>query len=440
MIKWTNGWHLCLSLLVCLFTALPPAHAGFKASPFIADSSCETADYTATFTSEAGHSAFYIAKKADPEPCGTYAGVLITPWRPFQGFQSISFLAKGACSSNPDVYQPAVIVEWGTSGKVTDRAFVTCSQAKHIGKVDGGYERLRFTAADFGLKSSSVVHNIIISDAVTTAEGAFYVDDIHVNDQEVIKDFHDGTKFYNVTNCSPTGPLGSVITGLLGGTPGKTTLTLANASGNSLTIFMTLGAAAPNTPCVPGGCVQDVTQVFAGMQQAGGPLVGKIVLPAGQSVSYSGGLTVQGNLSLNAVLTNCPRSGFPTGMNVGEFALNVPIGPNPQFPFQESVDVSCVAGVNADINVSMTDASNQPDTTWSTGAGVVTSFENGPLNANLNKPGVFPPGCDDCVDRTNINPPACFFSPQCNTQKICLPQRAQSQEGGTVTITFKGPL
>jgi len=441
MIKWTNGWHLCLSLLAFLFTALPPAHAGFSASPFIADSSRETEDYTATFTSEVGHSAFYIAQKANPEPCGTYAGVLITPWRPFQGFQSIRFLAKGACSSDQDVYQPAVIVEWGTPGQVINRALATCSQAKHLGKAGDGYELLQFTAADFGLTSSSVVHNIIISDTGIATEGAFYVDDIHINDQRVMKDFADGTKFYNVTDCSPTGPLGSVVVLARGGTPGKTTLTLANSSNNPLTIFMTLGGAAPNTPCVAGGCVQDVTQVFPGMQQAGGSLVGKIVLPAGQSVSYSGGLTVQGNLSLGAVFQNCPRSGFPNGMNVGELTLNVPIGPNTQYPYQETVDVSCVAGVNADINISMTNGSNQPDTTWSNSiAGAVTSMENGPLNANLNKPGVFPPGCDDCADRTAINPPPCFAGFPCDAQHICNVQRPQSEEGGTVTITFKGSL
>jgi hypothetical protein len=122
-------------------------------------------------------------------------------------------------------------------------------------------------------------------------------------------------------------------------------------------------------------------------------------------------------------------------MNCAEITLNPSAGPNSQFPFQEAVDISCVAGVNADINMAMS------STTWSNGVvGVVTGMENGTLDNNLNKPGVFPPGCDDCQNRTNINPPPCFAGRGCDSNHICNIQRDRNLAGGTVTVMYKGKL
>lgn len=412
-----------------------PGRVVLSASPFIAADNKNTTEVAADVVGAAGHSLFHIETEPQTGPCEFYAGVLIEPSQVFTGLSRISFLSRGRCSSDESKFEPGVVVEYGTPGQIINRAFVRCSDARRMVR-DDGFTAVEFTAKQFGLTQKSVIHKIVIADTPASLAGSFFVTDIRVNDVPVKTDVRDGTKFFNVSNCAPNGPIGSLRTAAVGGT-NKTTLTLTNASRSPVDVFLTLGAAAPNTPCVPGDCVQDVT-AFPGMQQNGGPLVGKMTLQNGASITYNNGQTIQGNFAFGAVFQNCPRPGFPNGMNYAEFTLNVPVGPNPTYPYQEAVDISCVAGVNADLMMAMTNSSNQPDTTWANPFQPVTSFENGTRGNNLNKPGVFPEGCDDCADRTNINPPPCFTPATCNAQHICNVQRAQSLEGGTVTITFKG--
>lgn len=421
-------------MALVLATALPGQCTTYSASPFIADGSSSAEDYGANFIS-APHLQMRVARKLNSEPCGTYDGILITPWRPFQGFKNISFVARGQCNADTSKFEPGVVVQFGTPGQITTRAFVPCSQAKHIIR-DDGLEELEFTAAQFGIKASSVVRNIVIADLQAVDAGSFEIGSIHINDQLVKDDVSAGVKTFDVSNCSPTGPLQS--TSLLTSSGSSTGLKLVNGTSGSVTVYITLGTAVPNSPCEPGTCVQDVTQLFPGVVGGGGPLVGSITLTSGQSVSYTGSQTVSGNLAFGAVFQNCPRSGFNNGMNYSEFTLNPPVGPNPSFPFQEAVDISCVGGVNADVAMAMTNSSNQPDTTWSNGIQSVTAMENSSLHNNLNIPGVFPPGCDDCADRTTINPPPCFAGYPCNSQHICNLQRSRNDAGGTVTVTFKG--
>jgi hypothetical protein len=429
-------WLVSLSVLTGLVSASHSFAAQLSASPFIADSQANTTDYSAGFVSSADSVSFNIVRNEAVEPCGTYDGVVVRPWRPFQGFKKISFRVKGNCTTDQSEFQPGVIVLYGNDSTVIHRAFVPCSQGKNVVRPDG-VSALEFSAAQFGIKQSDVVHSIVISDPTAAQPGQFLIGGIYVNDTKAQNDVKDGTLFYPVTDCSPTGPLGMLSSGV-GASGNHTALTLTNASGKSVAVYLTLGAAGANTPCEIGDCVQDVTQVFSGMQQYGGPLVGTMTLAPGASVTYSGSQAIQGNIAFNGVFQNCPRSGFPNGQNVAEFTLNPPVGPNPTFPFQETVDISCVAGVNADIKMAMTNSSSQPDTTWANINGPVTSMENGTLNNNLNIPGVFPPGCDDCADRTTINPPPCFAGYKCNSAHICNVQRNQNLAGGTVTITFKG--
>ena len=126
--------------------------------------------------------------------------------------------------------------------------------------------------------------------------------------------------------------------------------------------------------------------------------------------------------------SGCPSQQWPQGINIFEFNLNN--------GGDESIDISCINGVNALLTVSMVGGG-----VWTvTGSQTATSFQNFPLGQNSNVVGVYPANCPDCIvagpppQTCPDGPPVPVESP--STSSIC--QLDRTKNGGTVTVTFNG--
>jgi hypothetical protein len=121
-------------------------------------------------------------------------------------------------------------------------------------------------------------------------------------------------------------------------------------------------------------------------------------------------------------------------VNLFEFILNNGFQPgNPQ----ETVDISCVAGVNCAILADL-DGEN-----WNAGPTLpsIRRIQNGKIGSNTGRAGVYPVGCDTCTSSTS--PPQCpnpptYETPQANA--ICNVQRPASHQGGTVEVSYLGKI
>jgi len=140
---------------------------------------------------------------------------------------------------------------------------------------------------------------------------------------------------------------------------------------------------------------------------------------AGAIVSFRGD-----NQNCKSAINN----GFPTGVNNFEFTVNT------ENKF-ETLDISCVDGVNSIIKYSVSDG-------WNVGLGdylkTFKSTQNKyPLSENCNVEGVFPYQCTDCIDV--INPPSkCFGDAvKCTSNRICQVNR-YDKIGGHVLVEYLG--
>ncbi len=207
-----------------------------------------------------------------------------------------------------------------------------------------------------------------------------------------------------------------------------TTLQAHNASDSPVLVYLTLGA----TP----GCVQDVsTLVFTPAVSLNvlAPLMGSFTLSKGQTVEIAapGDLGLNGNFSFGTPPLNCPCPEWPEGVALAEFIINNGFQPGGQ----ETVDISCVCGANAFIQMHLSAGD------WSSNGGViqVSSFQNQTRYSNTGIVGVFPYGCDNCT--SSDAPPSCVGkqSQFANSEPICNVQRpAASNQGGTVKVSFLG--
>ena len=127
---------------------------------------------------------------------------------------------------------------------------------------------------------------------------------------------------------------------------------------------------------------------------------------------------------------NCPVNEFPYGNNIFEFTLNNAFGITAS---QETVEISCVAGVNSLMSSNLTGGGNW---TATTGIDSVTSFHNDSLYKNTGLIGVFPYGCDDCT--ASVSPPCDSIKPYAEpqTKPICVISRSSKNNGGTVYLIF----
>jgi hypothetical protein len=207
----------------------------------------------------------------------------------------------------------------------------------------------------------------------------------------------------------------------------RTEMLLINGTSDTVAVFLTLGSDT--------NCVDSVTGVFGII---GSGLQGSFNLLPNDTVSYISplGRAFEGNLSFTTAPNNCPDTLlYPFGINLFEFNLNDNFSyiANPQ----ETIDISCVSGVNSAISCSVTDS------TWNAGTmyPVVMTFRNSFIYDNTFRVGVYPFGCDTCNGIKS--PPICpnqkkFAQPQKN--KICNVQRNASSCGGKVYVTYNGVL
>jgi len=207
-----------------------------------------------------------------------------------------------------------------------------------------------------------------------------------------------------------------------------TTLHVKNNSSQAVITYITLGATA--------GCVQDVSQLITDGNPITKmyPLMGHFELPAGATVTLSAPNNegLNGNFSFGTPPLNCPTPQLPNGVVLAEFIINNGFQQNGQ----ETIDISCVPGVNALLAFEMS------STDWTSNWGKITSvqkIENSTKLNNTDRVGVFPYGCDNCT--SSDNPPECVGkqSKYANKEPICNVQRpAGNNQGGTLTLVFNG--
>lgn len=197
-----------------------------------------------------------------------------------------------------------------------------------------------------------------------------------------------------------------------------------NVTKDSVLVWVTLG----DTP----GCLQDVTKIP--FVTSGSGLVGSFWLGAGDStIAYApDSLGFNGVFSFNGQPNNCPDTvQYPTGINQYEFIVNNAFQPgNPQ----ESINISCVHGVNCVISV---DIITKNYFNAGTTVPKISSFANTLDRNQLNIPGVYPYACTHCTDY--IGAPSCIVLPQpvCSAA-TCQIQRDADLSGGLIKVIYRG--
>lgn len=206
----------------------------------------------------------------------------------------------------------------------------------------------------------------------------------------------------------------------------NTELLVVNGTDSSVVVYLTLGADT--------NYVTNVNGIY-GITSNG--LQGSFILGANDTVSYTSicGKGFNGNLSFGGAPNNCPDTvAFPLGMNIFEFALNNNFAGIPNA--QETIDISCVSGVNCKITC------NLSENNWNAGGDTskFTSFGNSYLYDNVGRVGVFPFGCDSCI--LIKNPPTClnkkFSEPQ--KKSICQVMRDATKKGGDIYVIYGGVI
>jgi hypothetical protein len=202
----------------------------------------------------------------------------------------------------------------------------------------------------------------------------------------------------------------------------KTTLVVKNTYTQPVLTYLTLGGCD--------NCLSDVNGVF-GITTSG--LQGSFTLQPGDSVYYTPpeGVAFEGNISFLAAPVNCP-----VGTTLCEFVLNNYVYPDTMG--QETVEISCVAGVSYIAKYTMKGGGSW---TATTGYENITCFWNDTIGANSGLVGVYPYGCDDCTTQSS-QAPSCTIGKNepCQVLPICNISRNSMQCGGFVTIEYIKPI
>jgi hypothetical protein len=206
-----------------------------------------------------------------------------------------------------------------------------------------------------------------------------------------------------------------------------TSIQVRNDYDSSVTVYVTLGDVA--------GCIQNVLDIPFVTDTVPGQkgLQGTFILqPHDSTISFnSGELGLDGVISFMYAPDNCSSPNYPLGINQFEFIINNTFQAGSP---QESIDISCVHGVNCVIRVNL-------DTDKFFNAGPiyprVSSFGN-TLNRNqIGLAGVYPYGCDTCTMWKS--PPTCIQLPQVpQKEKICQIQRPAQNKGGVIRVIYLG--
>lgn len=200
--------------------------------------------------------------------------------------------------------------------------------------------------------------------------------------------------------------------------PDATLLKVVNGSDqDTITVYLTLG--------VKDGYVDDVNGIF-GISSTK-KTQGSFILYPNDTVSYTSSKPFQANISFNAAPLNCP---YPAPTLYEVVLNNCGTATNAQ----ETVDISCVAGVSTIGSISMTGGGNWTDNVKSDS---ITKIQNQDVYHNTGLSGVFPYGCTNCVNTGGA--PECDNSPDYatpNSEHLCTVQRNAKNSGGIVTITY----
>ncbi len=212
---------------------------------------------------------------------------------------------------------------------------------------------------------------------------------------------------------------------LINQAPQNTELMVTNTTKDTVTAWLTLNIY---TDTLDNYFVQNVQSIF-GIADSGA--AGSFKLAPGDTLTYVSPLALAGNLCFGGQPVNCSNSQFPYGTNIFEFCLNNNFGVNPQ----ESVEISCIAGVNSFLIGNLLG----PNWIVTTGIDTVRVFKNGMLGQNTGRCGVFPTGCTNCTNQQGAPTctPAIPFD-RVNDKPICIIQRSANQSGGSVICTFNG--
>lgn len=205
----------------------------------------------------------------------------------------------------------------------------------------------------------------------------------------------------------------------------NTTLLVVNNTTDTVNVWLTLGVY---TDSLKNYYLQNVNGVF-GILDSGA--VGIFAVLPNDTLSYTSTLGLSGNLCFGGPAINCPNTQWPTATNIFEFCLNNNFGLNPQ----ESVEISCIAGVNAFL------AGRLIGDNWIVTQGIdtVRTFKNDIVGHNSGLYGVFPTGCTNCTNQQGAptcTPAIAFDTP--NNFPICIIQRPAIGSGGTVICIFNG--
>jgi len=196
-----------------------------------------------------------------------------------------------------------------------------------------------------------------------------------------------------------------------------TKLMVKNMSNDSIQVYLTLGGGA--------GYIHSVSGIFGITNNQS--LQGSFYLSANDSVMYDNPTPISGNISFGIAPSNC------TSVNLFEFCLNNAsldsVAPNQM----ESVDISCMSGVNVYGSMELKGGGgywtdNHKDTN-------ATKIVNNAKYHNSNISGIFPYGCPNCINTTGKQ--ACQTPTATpNTYNICLIQRNATESGGVVIINY----
>ena len=196
----------------------------------------------------------------------------------------------------------------------------------------------------------------------------------------------------------------------------STKLMVRNLSNDSIKVYLTLGGGA--------GYVDSVNGIFGITDNQS--LQGSFYLNPNDSVMYDNPSPITGNISFWIPPSNC------TSVNLFEFCLNNAsldsVAPNQQ----ESVDISCMSGVNVYGSMELKGGGDWTDNHKDTNA---TKIVNNAKYHNSNISGIFPYGCTICIDTTGKQ--ACQTPAATpDTNNICVIQRNATESGGVVIINY----
>lgn len=206
----------------------------------------------------------------------------------------------------------------------------------------------------------------------------------------------------------------------------STAMCIANTTQDSVLVYLTMGSVG-DTNYVQG------TLGIWGITTSGNQ--SSFWVAPNDTLCYMSpiGKGFNGNITFGTPPVNCADTTlYPNGINLFEFNLNDNFVVNAQ----ETIDISCVSGVNSYIQATLIGGGIY----WNNGTDSVYTIKNSGLYQNDGQNGVFPFGCDSCTVITSKTPYCAGHKPYATPQKqsICNIQRNATGNGGVILVQFNG--